>query len=68
MVVCLCHNLNDKKLKELARQGHDVQDVRRLHKAGSNCGMCVKDMRRILSDERTGGPAPAARYAKKRED
>jgi len=50
MIVCLCEGLNDSKLRSAIEDGADtVGKLCRRTKAGSHCGMCVSDLKELVS-------------------
>ena len=49
MIICHCHAVNDRQIKEAVENGIDT--VRGLHrelKVGSTCGRCLPQVRRVL--------------------
>jgi len=49
MVVCICNNINDSKLKECARKNIcKISDVQSDLGCRIKCGKCVCDMQKIL--------------------
>ena len=49
MIICHCHAVNDRQIKEAVENGIDT--VRGLHrelKVGSSCGRCLPQVRRVL--------------------
>jgi bacterioferritin-associated ferredoxin len=67
MIVCLCHAVSDRTVRQLARDGRcsTVGDVARACGAGSDCGACAADLARILRVERSGGPRREEQLAAK---
>lgn len=58
MIICLCEGISDRDITAAARQG--VRTVRELSKvcgAGSGCGSCRRDLRKLLD---THCPAESA--------
>jgi bacterioferritin-associated ferredoxin len=50
MIVCLCHGINEKKIKEVI-QTHAVKTVLEVQKccgAGGDCGSCISEVKKIL--------------------
>ena len=57
MYVCLCEGITDRRIRSLAHQGcHSVAEVSKECGAGSGCGQCRLQVRRLLLRER--GPDP----------
>lgn len=56
MVLCLCHGVSDRKIREVVREGAStVGAIARATRAGSGCGSCVCDLKKILERERAAG-------------
>lgn len=55
MIVCVCHAVSDRTLRELAAT-RSADEVVRLTGAGTGCGACRGEVARIL-----GAPAAACR-------
>ncbi len=52
MIVCLCEGLNDTKLRKAIREGcSSVSDLVRCTRAGSHCGACGCDLKRLVAEE-----------------
>lgn len=47
MIVCLCHAVSDRTLRELAAT-HPAEEVVRLTGAGTGCGACRGEVARVL--------------------
>ena len=63
MIVCLCEAVTDRILRAAVRDGaHTVRAVARATRAGTGCGACACDVRRIVREERAclGGGAGEA--------
>jgi bacterioferritin-associated ferredoxin len=62
MIVCLCEGVSDRVIESVAREGAStVRAVARTTGAGTNCGSCVCDVRRLLQRVRQPGhesPSP----------
>lgn len=55
MIVCLCHGINEKKIKEII-QSHSAKTVGEVQKccgAGADCGSCLIEVKRILDSQKT---------------
>lgn len=51
MIVCVCHNLNEKAVREAIERGcRSVAALARTTGAGSSCGQCVCDLRELVSE------------------
>jgi bacterioferritin-associated ferredoxin len=60
VIVCLCHAVSDRTLRELA-SARPPDEVVRLTRAGTACGCCREDVARLLSDASPCRPdAPCA--------
>lgn len=52
MIVCLCEGMNDTALRQVIREGcATVTDIARRTRAGSHCGACGCDLKRLLAEE-----------------
>lgn len=48
-VVCHCHNVTLLEIKKAMKEGATtVEDIQRLTKAGTACGACIPDIKKIL--------------------
>jgi bacterioferritin-associated ferredoxin len=47
VIVCLCHNVSDRTVRDWARSGLSLAEVIERTKAGTGCGMCKLDVARI---------------------
>lgn len=50
MHVCVCHNITDTQLINLAKQGYSVEQITINTRAGTNCGSCVGTIEFILEE------------------
>ncbi len=59
-IVCACFGVNAAEIRATVSSGRaaSVEDIGRSLRAGSNCGSCVPELRRLLRAE-TGGEALA---------
>lgn len=49
MIVCVCRNVNDRRIAECARGGvRSIKQLCRETGAGTCCGKCVTEARRVL--------------------
>lgn len=54
MVVCSCHGVSDKEIKRIVSEGaQTVRDVRRSCKAGSDCGICVCQVKELIEEHKS---------------
>jgi bacterioferritin-associated ferredoxin len=52
VIVCLCEGVNDRTLRDAVREGAcTVGALVRRTKAGTNCGSCACDVKRVLCEE-----------------
>ena len=52
MIVCLCEGVNDRVLREAVRDGAcSVGAIARRTRAGTCCGACACDLKRVVKDE-----------------
>ncbi len=52
MIVCLCHSVSDRTLRELAACGLTHEEVARTTGAGTACGCCQPTLSGILTEDR----------------
>ena len=52
MIVCLCNAVSDRQIKELVQEGASVKDVINTCQAGTCCGACAIEVRKIVQDEK----------------
>jgi bacterioferritin-associated ferredoxin len=52
VIVCLCRDVSDGKLREAVRSGGSVEEVLRVTGAGTDCGCCVEALERIAAAAR----------------
>ncbi len=49
MILCVCHGVSDRQIRAVADQGApSVAEVGRRCGAGTDCGLCRCDIKRIL--------------------
>jgi bacterioferritin-associated ferredoxin len=59
VIVCLCEGLSERVIEQAVRDGATtVRAVARSTGAGTGCGSCVCDVRRILDQARGSAAAP----------
>ena len=58
MIICHCHGVSDRELREAAGRGEACADVARSCRAGSACHGCMPAVLEILR-ESGSDPAPA---------
>jgi bacterioferritin-associated ferredoxin len=52
VIVCHCHAVSDRRIRELVRAGAaSVRDVSRRTGAGNGCGGCLSSVRQIVERE-----------------
>ena len=51
MIICLCKNVSDRRIKELAGEGKTLCDVVKSCEAGTHCGACTADVRELIRKE-----------------
>lgn len=59
MIVCVCRNVSDRTVRELASAGASLAEVIERTGAGTGCGHCRLDIARIHAAARAAA-APAA--------
>lgn len=65
MVICLCHGLNEKQIRELVREGQieggqvSLEQVQAKCGAGTDCGACVKKLKALVGAKDDQGHQPA---------
>ena len=66
MIVCVCHAVNDRRIREAIERGaRSVSDVARQCRAGTDCGACCPNIRDMVEAARsrsttTGGACSGA--------
>jgi bacterioferritin-associated ferredoxin len=50
MIICLCKNVSDRQIKELTTQGLKLCEVVKSSEAGTCCGACTEEVRKIVSE------------------
>lgn len=54
MIVCLCHGVNDRKIRSLASEGAStVAEVSRRCGAGTDCGRCKRHIKDLVHEVQT---------------
>jgi len=49
MIVCLCHGVNDRKIRETIEAGAEtVRDVGQKCGAGTDCGGCKRQIKQLI--------------------
>ena len=52
MILCLCESVNDRTIREQIHAGHrTVRAIRQSCGAGTGCGQCVSDLKRLIEHE-----------------
>lgn len=58
MIICVCHNVNDRALDTVLEAGaSNLRDVGSAIGAGTDCGQCCRDILTRLKQRRTLRPA-----------
>lgn len=53
MIVCVCHAKSDRDIQEMIDAGcDDLRSLARACRAGTDCGCCVAELRRIVGERR----------------
>ena len=69
MFICLCFGLSEKKLRELAEQsGNCLDTLQSKCGAGSSCGSCIEDIKKVLSQNEGQQETPAQQDLGKKSD
>ena len=51
MIVCICHGVNDGKIREIVRSGAStVAKVTQRCGAGGDCGACRKEIKQLINE------------------
>ena len=54
MYVCVCRAVSDKDIKKMNNKGGlKVRDIQRCTGAGTQCGACIKDLRKFCNTTNT---------------
>ena len=49
MVVCVCNNINDEKIKDQVKKGSkNIKEIYDELQCGDRCGKCVPEIKKIL--------------------
>jgi len=49
MIICLCEGISDREVRKAAGQGvRTVHELSKRNGAGSGCGVCRRDLRRLI--------------------
>ena len=67
MLICTCFAITDKRIRQAIRGGcTSIQSLERRTGAGTDCGMCRIDLKRLLAEsERTSETRPSEAMASK---
>lgn len=53
MIVCICHGVNEREVRETITAGcSSAESIRKQCGAGDSCGSCMETLREILLDRR----------------
>lgn len=62
MILCLCEGLSDRVLRSAVRDGAcTVGALARRTGAGTGCGSCACDLKRLVAEETTSAPRGSER-------
>jgi len=54
MIVCSCHAVSDRTVRDAAARGATVEDIALATGAGSDCGVCHDEISSIVKERRSG--------------
>lgn len=43
MFLCICHAITREQVDQALRENYDVEDICRVFKVGTNCGICISE-------------------------
>lgn len=67
MLVCLCHGINDKKIREAVDAGADsIRKVQKCTNAGQQCGACLEDIRAMIGGKTCASSESVAQGSSRR--
>lgn len=54
MIVCLCYGVNKSRLDSVVAEQctQSVKDIQRKCKAGTDCGACLKELRKSIAEKK----------------
>lgn len=62
MIVCHCHAVSDRSIRQRIRDGHDsVEEIGACCGAGTGCGGCVAAIEEIVDEERALARGPCGK-------
>lgn len=50
MIICVCKNISDSKIKELLESGLSMKKIKELTKVGTQCKICCKELKKIKKE------------------
>ncbi|WP_082668420.1 (2Fe-2S)-binding protein [Tepidimonas taiwanensis] len=56
MIVCICHRVSDRIIRDAAQQGASFEELQAMHGVATRCGRCESCARALWSSSRGGGP------------
>ncbi|MEZ5333726.1 MAG: (2Fe-2S)-binding protein [Thermoanaerobaculia bacterium] len=66
MILCLCEAVTDRQIRQAVHQGADtVREIARTTRAGTCCGACACDVRKLLREARAAAAEEALPLAAK---
>lgn len=55
MYVCVCFAVSDKQISDMVAKGaKSYKDIKKLCKAGSDCGACIKTIKSLIKKPSNG--------------
>ena len=53
MIVCICHGVSDRDLKDLIASGAtSLREIGQSCRAGTDCGACLREIRQLAQQQR----------------
>jgi bacterioferritin-associated ferredoxin len=46
MYICICYNVNEKKIAELMQQGYSMEYIIEKNNIGKKCGKCIVEFKK----------------------
>lgn len=50
MYICICFNINEKKIKEYIEKGYSLKDLKKETNITKKCGYCKKGLKKIYEE------------------
>ena len=51
MICCVCVNKCENKIRELIKEGHDLDSLKEEYGVGTGCGLCIPYVEEMIEDE-----------------